>query len=45
MFYWQPQPKQIPRTIDNTRVVDDTIVEPQDDEVREQDEVHILEGF
>ena len=30
----QAPPKQVPRTIDNTRVADDTIVEPEDHEVR-----------
>ncbi|CAH3030609.1 unnamed protein product [Porites evermanni] len=31
-------PKQVPRTIDNTRVADDTIVEPEDHEVRNDEE-------
>ena len=34
MVSCQAPPKQVPRTIDNTRVADDTIVEPEDHEVR-----------
>lgn len=34
----EPKPKQVPRTIDNTRVADETIVEPQDEEVLNDEE-------
>lgn len=34
----EPKPKQVPRTIDNTRVADETIVEPQDEEVLDDEE-------
>ena len=32
-FYLQAPPKQIPKTIENMRVPDETIVDPDDDEV------------
>ncbi|CAH3116062.1 unnamed protein product [Pocillopora meandrina] len=35
----EPKPKQVPRTIDNTRVADETIVEPQDEEVLKDEEI------
>ncbi|XP_078355957.1 ribosome production factor 1-like [Oculina patagonica] len=41
----EPQPKQVPRTIDNTRVVDETIVEPHDDEVLNDEECDELATY
>ena len=42
---WQPKPKQVPRTTENTRVVDDTIVEPHDDEVITFEAIHSTFGL
>ena len=33
LFFLQPPPKQIPRTIENTREADETVCMPDDEEV------------
>ena len=33
VFSRQPAPKKVPRTIENTRIFDETVVDAQDDEV------------